>query len=149
MKYKVNWGTSIFFVIISMLVFMAVLIYISSRQNIDLVEDNYYEKSIDYQKHIEKVKNVASLKQKIQFTDSSGGLELVFPPEFINSKIIGNIYLYSPVKKENDFTVSISTDSALTQFIPYNLLKSGRYTVKVDWVVEERGYYQETKIQVK
>jgi len=63
MKIKFNWGTGLVIAMAVMIGGMVTLVTIAVRQDYDLVEDNYYQKSVDYQQHIEKVKRTDALEQ--------------------------------------------------------------------------------------
>ena len=54
MKIKFNWGTGIVIAMIVMVSGMIFLVSIALRQDYDLVEDDYYQKSVDYQRHIDE-----------------------------------------------------------------------------------------------
>ena len=57
MKIKFNWGTGVVLALLVMIAGMSFLVSIAIRQDFDLVDKDYYQKSITYQQHIEKVGN--------------------------------------------------------------------------------------------
>lgn len=149
MKFKFDWGAGVVAIIIGMLLFIGTLVFIATRQHFDLVDDDYYQKAIAYQQQIEKIRNANALTQGIQIVQQSDFLEVVFPPQANKNTLEGSIYFYSPVDKSNDFKVDIKPDEDLKQIIPTGELKSGRYTLKVDWKSNGIGYYHESKINIK
>lgn len=148
MKIKFNWGTGIVIAMIVMVSGMIFLVSIALRQDYDLVEDDYYQKSVDYQQHIEQVKNTDALAEKIKFEQTANSLILKFPQVAAVSDYSGEIHFYSPVEADLDETVKLKLDEQFSQTISLTHLKSGRYTVKIDWKAANVAYYQEYEIIV-
>jgi len=148
MKIKFNWGTGIVLAFLIMMSGMIYLVSIALRQDFDLVDDDYYQKSITYQQHIEKEKNNNALSEKIKIDQSTGSLSLTFPNLASVQEYSGEIHFYSPVEAKRDQTVKIKLDSSYIQTVDLTNLLKGRYEVKIDWKVGETGYYQEEEIVV-
>jgi len=148
MKMKFNWGTGIVLAFLIMISAMIYLVSITLRQNDDLVDNDYYQKSITYQEHIEKVKNNEALEVKIKFEQSSEFLKVTFPTLTANSEYSGDIHFYSPVEERRDLTVKIDLNPEFIQIIDLKKLEKGRYRVKIDWKAGKTDYYQEEEIVV-
>jgi len=148
MKIKFNWGTGIVIALIVMVGGMTFLVSIAVRQDYDLVDKDYYQKSVNYQQHIEKVNNTESLAQKILFIQSSDTLKLTFPDLGSIQKYTGEIHFYSPVQEKRDMTIPVNPDQKRMQTIDLKKLEYGRYEVKVDWSANKVDYYQEAEISV-
>jgi len=149
MKIKFNWGTGIVLALIVMVSGMLVLVSIAVRQDFDLVDKDYYQKSITYQQHIEKVGNTAELEKKIAFELSADTLKLTFPNLGNYKNIAGKIHFYSPVEARRDFSLEVNVDTGFSQIIYLKKLEKGRYQVKIDWKAGEVEYYQEEEIAVE
>jgi hypothetical protein len=149
MKIKFNWGTGIILTFVIMVSGMIYLVSIALRQNDDLVENDYYQKSITYQQHIEKVHHSDALAEKIRFELSDGTLNLKFPNLLNDQEYSGEIHFYSPVEEKRDMTVKIKLDSSYTQIISLINLQKGRYQVKINWSAGKVDYYQEEEITVE
>jgi len=148
MKIKFNWGTGIVLAMIVMIGGMITLVSIALRQDYDLVESDYYQKSVDYQKHIDQVKNTEALAEKIKFNQTSDSLRLTFPQLSAVENYSGEIHFYSPVEANRDETLKLKLDARFNQAVSLKGLKNGRYTVKVDWTANQTTYYQEQDITV-
>jgi hypothetical protein len=147
MNLKFNWGTGILIFILLFLVAMAAFLIFASKQEFNLVEDDYYEKAVHYQKQIDKTRNAAGLSAKIKISQDEKGIHLVFPDEFEEKPLSGKIHFYYPADKKFDYKTEIALDSLLKQSVP--LLKAGRYTVKIDWKSEDKEYYSEEVFVVR
>jgi len=148
MRFKFNWGTGIVIAFFVMIGGMITLVSIAVRQNYDLVESDYYEKSVDYQKHIDQVKNTEALAEKVKFDQANDSLKLTFPQLSDVQSYSGEIHFYSPVEANRDETVKVKPDSKFNQSISLKNLKNGRYLVKVDWLANKKAYYQEQEITI-
>jgi len=127
---------------------MIFLVSIAVRQDYDLVDKDYYQKSITYQQHIEKVRKNDALTEKIKFELSKASLKLTFPNLATFQEYTGEIHFYSPVAEKRDMTLKINLDKDYIQIIDLKSLEKGRYQVKIDWNVSGTGYYQEEEIAV-
>jgi hypothetical protein len=143
---KFNWGTGIVIALVIMITGMIVLVSIAVRQDYDLVDKDYYQKSINYQQHIEEVKNTEALPVKVLFEQIPDTLKLSFPNLDNSQKYSGEIHFYSPVEEKRDLFLKIKPDSSYRQIIDLRSLKSGRYQVKIDWTANKINYYQEEEI---
>jgi len=148
MKIKINWGTGIVVALVVMIGGMIFLVSIAIRQDYDLVDNDYYQKSVNFQQHIEEVKNTAALSEKIRLEQTDDSLKLIFPKLSTISDYSGNIHFYSPVEEKRDETIKLKLTDNFTQLIGLKGLKSGRYTVKIDWSANKVSYYQEEEIVV-
>jgi hypothetical protein len=149
MKIKFNWGTGIVIAFVIMVSGMIYLVSIAFRQNDDLVENDYYEKSIAYQQHIDKARNNDALTEKIKFENSPESLKLTFPSLADNQEYSGEIHFYSPVEEKRDLIVKIKLEPNFVQTIDLSHLQKGRYQVKIDWLAGKVSYYQEEEITVE
>ncbi len=148
MKIKFNWGTGVVIALLVMIAGMSYLVSIAVRQDFDLVDNDYYQKSITYQQHIEKVGNTAELEKKIVFELSADTLKLTFPNLGNYQNFTGKIHFYSPVEARRDYSLEVKPDTAFSQTIELKNLEKGRYQVKIDWTANEVSYYQEEEINL-
>ena len=148
MKIRFNWGTGIVLAMLIMVSGMIYLVSIAVRQDYDLVDKDYYQKSITYQQHIEKVRKNDALTEKIKFELSNASLKLTFPNLSTFQEYTGEIHFYSPVAEKRDMTLKINLDKNYIQIIDLKSLQNGRYQVKIDWEAGNTDYYQEEEIEV-
>lgn len=149
MKMKFNWGTGILFVIIFfLLAVIAFFIYISNL-DINLVEDNYYEKELAYQQRIDKLNNTSSLPGKIEVLQEPGVIIIQFP--HLDSALIPSGYLtfYRPSDPKKDFTVPLQLNDSCRQVLNISRIDKGKWMIKLDWNMNGKEYYFEEDIIVQ
>jgi hypothetical protein len=142
---KFNWGYKI---VLVYCVFVAGILYLvvqSSRQQMDLVTDDYYAQEIKYQEKIDQSKRVSALSEPIRFQLTEAGIEVNFPKEFDRKNIIGNALLYYPANEKKDVSASINTTQGKIEIsIPDK--RSGMHILKINWEVEGVSYYFEETV---
>ncbi len=143
MQFKFNWGTGIFIFLILFFIAIFSFVYFAFMQEVDLVEEDYYPKELNYQQHIQKRNNLKNLGEEIRLTQFNNQLTLVFPKSQNYDQIKGKILIYRPSDSGFDLKYTIELDSTNTQTINASKLLSGKYIVKVDWSYNELKYYQE------
>uniref|UniRef100_A0A832G833 Cytochrome C oxidase Cbb3 n=1 Tax=Ignavibacterium album TaxID=591197 RepID=A0A832G833_9BACT len=145
---KISWGTGIVIaIIIFVILVLAQTIYLMN-QKVDLVEEDYYKKGIEYQKDIDVQKKSRELSEPIKFDFNGQYLIINFPKDLSDNKLSGEILLYRPSDSGLDIKLPISTDS-LSQVIPVSNLKKGFWRVKLKWQYDGQDYYDETSFRVE
>ena len=87
MKIKWNWGTGILIGIIVFMTFIIGLVFVSFKQNFDLVEKDYYPKALEYQQQIDKESNAHNLKKQVTIENTGEQIILTFQ-SFRNTAVI-------------------------------------------------------------
>jgi nitrogen fixation protein FixH len=143
---KFNWGTGIaLFYSIFMLTMVATAVVASRNHDPGLVAKNYYDLDLNYQAHLEKKQNTATLAAlpKVRHDASLNAISIQFPSEM---KAIGTAKLYRSATTKDDFSAKIENTNALE--IPAANLASGRWHVELDWEANGKKYFWETAIFV-
>lgn len=146
---KLNWGS---WLVISFALFAFAtftMIYISMNQSIELVTDDYYEKELKYQDHIDVVKNTNALEGKVTFVFTSSTVTMTFPNIDMPSKYSGAIMFFRPSDKTKDFSQAVNVDSTYSQTISTDKLLKGMWRVKISWIVGRQNYYTEQPVIIQ
>jgi nitrogen fixation protein FixH len=149
MKIKFNWGTGIFIVLTIFFLGIIAFYFYITHLDINLVENNYYEKELSYQQRIDKVKNTESLQGKITFSKEPGILILDFPKLEAGNLPDGTVWFYRPSDPDKDFTVPLSLNDSLQQVFDVSKLDPGRWMVKLDWKMGGKEYYYEEGVFIE
>lgn len=147
MKFKFHWGHGIVLVIILFFGTIALRVYISYQHDIQLEDNNYYEKELTYQDQIDKERNTQNLVEKVVAMYNEPFLKISFPETFKGNNIEGTILLYRPSDAILDKDFILELDSNLNQTIEEKLAY-GRYIIKLEWKADGNEYYQEIKLDV-
>ncbi|AFH48437.1 FixH family protein [Ignavibacterium album JCM 16511] len=145
---KISWGTGIVIAIIIFVVLVLAQTIYLMNQKVDLVEEDYYKKGIEYQKDIDVQKKTNELSEKVNIDFNDQYLIISFPKNLSDNKLSGEILLYRPSDSGLDMKIPLSTDS-LSQVIPVSGLKKGFWRVKLRWQYEGQNYYDESSFRVE
>lgn len=144
---KINWGWKLTILYGGFVVIILVLVIGSARQRMDLVSSDYYAEELIFQKKIDAGKNQANLSASVDVHADSKMVFIEFPKELKDKNLTGKVQFYSPVNSDWDrnFTIHIRND----QFtIDRSKLMNTRYTLKINYTVGGKNYYQETELQL-
>lgn len=146
MKIKWNWGTAIFIAIAMFMVFIFTLVYMSTNNQINLVEKDYYPKGLKFQDRIEEVKNARQFEHKFKLLQKEDHIQLTFPEIYPDT---GTVVFFRPSDTQSDRTFSINPDSLWTMSFPANEFIRGKYVLKVHWKEDGKGYFIEKSFYFK
>jgi nitrogen fixation protein FixH len=140
-----NWGKSIVLCFVFFAAFVGTMAYKMATAKVDLVQKNYYQKEIDYQNQINRIKNYSALKtnKTMTYLPEVQALRIGFPTHV--SK--GEITFFRPSDKGLDFTVPIQRISLFTYST--KLLSKGRWKVQATWSDGVLEYFLEDEFTVK
>jgi hypothetical protein len=146
---KINWGTGI---VIGVLVFAILTIsmtVIFMTQDVYLVTDDYYEKTLTYQDEIDKQSRTKALDDEVEINFDGKIIGILFPSSYLDEKISGEIYFYRPSNPSLDFKIPLHLSREGNQFIPVERIEKGFWRLKLNWTMDKNGYYNERAITIE
>ena len=145
---KFNWGTGIGLFYILFMTTMIYMVYQSTLVDRNLVIENYYEKDLQYQSHLDKLNNTNNLKNDLKIFQNreEGYLRFSFPPEL--KTVGGTVLLYRPSDHAKDFETEIGVDEVHEMRIATKELQAGIWKIKVNWEGDETPFYKEISIKI-
>lgn len=141
MKIIGNWALGVTAIYGGFVLFLIGFFVISTLNKVDLVEDNYYDKEIAYQQHIDKVRRTKALASPMIWKRERETLILQFPKE-INA-VKGSVKLYRPSNSGRDVVIPIRMDMERMQSIPLNKMEKGLWRMQINWQTDSASYYNE------
>jgi hypothetical protein len=148
LKSKFSWGTGIVIGIVIFVVISVSMTIIFMMQDVNLVSDNYYEKSLVYQEEIDKQSRTKTLNEQVKINFNGQAVNVLFPTEYSVKKISGEIFFYRPSNPKLDFVLPIQVING-NQIIPVTRLEKGFWRIKLNWVMDGNGYYNERAITIE
>jgi hypothetical protein len=145
---KFNWGTGIFIFITLFILAVAAFIIYASNLDIKMVEDNYYDKELNYQERIDRLNNTAALPGKIDVKQEPGIIVVQFPTLDPLAVPEGKLLLYRPSDPSKDYTIPLQLNDSSRQVIDINVIDKGKWIIKMDWMMGGKGYYFEKEVFV-
>jgi hypothetical protein len=148
-KSKFSWGTGIVIGIIIFITLSVTMTIIFMTQDVSLVSDNYYEKSLVYQDEIDKQSRTQSLDDQIKINFDGEVITVLFPPDYLEKSISGEIYFYRPSDSSLDFKLPLMVSEKGSQIISVERLEKGFWRVKLNWTMNGNMYYNERTITIQ
>ena len=147
---KFNWGWGILLTCIGFVLFMSSLVYRATREKIEFVTENYYDKELQFQDQIDREAHTAALADKIKVAFSAGSNEVVikYPAEIDFRELTGEISFFKPDDASQDFEIPVRSDESNFQVIGTGGMKRGWWKIKLDWTAKDVQYYSEQKVFV-
>ena len=147
-KNKFSWGTGIVIGIIVFVLISVTMTVIFMTQDVSLVSDNYYEKSLSYQDEIDKQSRTNSLNENVSINFNGEEIKIAFPSTYLNKEISGEIFFYRPSDSKLDFKLPLQLVEG-NQIIPVERIEKGFWRIKLNWIVDGNGYYNERAITIE
>ena len=146
---KMNWGTGILIGIIIFIVISVTMTVIFMNQDVNLVTDKYYENSLKYQDEIDKQSRTNALSEEVKINFDAQVINVLFPEDYQNKSISGEIYFYRPSDPTLDFKIPLLINAGGNQIIPTERLAKGYWRLKLNWTMNGNGYYNERAITIE
>ena len=146
---KISWGTGIAIGIIIFVVISITMTVIFMTQDVNLVSDNYYEKSLGYQEEIDKQSRTKSLDEEVKINFNGEVINILFPSAYLDKDLSGEIYFYRPSNPGLDFKLPLHIGEDGSQIIPTQRLEKGFWRLKLNWTMDGNGYYSERAITIE
>ena len=138
-----SWGTKVIIILTVFVIGILSMVYISMQQTTEVIEDNYYERELQYQKIIDAKQNLHNLKDTVAI-HSEGQYVQVNIPEIAVSKLdSGTIQFLKLSNSKDDRTLEMKQESGTLYKIPASWLPKGWYKVKMQWTNDGVKYYHE------
>jgi len=142
------WGVTGTYLIFAALTLTMVAIAFTQRT--DLVTEDYYQREIDHQQHIERLARTQALPADVAwgFSHEQGHLVLRFPPHHFSDGPQGRVQLYRPDNAALDRDFAISLDASGRQRIAIDELTPGKWYVRIEWHADGEQYYSERELMI-
>ncbi len=143
MKIYGNWGLIVpvfYFAFVAVLV--AFVIW-TSTQTVELVDENYYDKEVEYTQRLKKVERTNRLAEQLELVYNNNAILLQFPKLNNYQAVKGEILFFRPSEKKLDFKAKVNLDSNFQTIFPAEKMKKGLWKLKIDWADGDSTYYNE------
>ena len=139
-----NWGKSIVVTFILFAGFIGSMVFLMSRQRVDLVRDDYYQDELNFQRQINRINNAATWNTDTAITYRPQWQQVIVKlPASIRK---GNVTFYRPADRRLDVTVPIADHAPNGQVVSTASLAKGYWRIQVTWSDGEQEYYAEKEL---
>ena len=130
-KFKFTWGHAVMLGLGAFMLFILTLIFLADESG-DLVSDEYYEESLDYQhQDIDARQRTNALAEIPKIQKQANGYLIVFPADIQPDS--GQIYMMRGAYKSEDISLPLQLNEQHNILIPAARMKPGEYDLKLSW----------------
>nr|WP_294858597.1 FixH family protein [uncultured Fluviicola sp.] len=140
-----NWGKGIIIGMGLFMGFILTMVVIMMRQKIDLVEEDYYKRELNYEDQLAAQKMYATSVGKISVTSEKNGLHVYFSSGF--QKDDATITLRRPNDKSKDLVLTIRPIDEVT--IPTSTFPKGLFTITVNGSIQGKPYEMSEQVTIR
>ncbi len=143
-----NWGYKILIGFSTFVIGMLCMVGIAMNQTNEMMDDNYYEKELQFQDKIDASKNLFAIDEKLSITDSGNVLILQLPAATVASNTIGTLECLRPSDQKKDVNLKIQLDNNGQQILPKTLFINGIYQLRINWVTNGKSYFHQQALTI-
>jgi hypothetical protein len=141
MMKKIHWGWGIAILYAGFTSMILTLVYLSSREKVELVTTDYYQKEMAYQGIIDANKNSNTDEIHAHLEIINHQLNIQFP--FSNEGVEKMIYVYHISESAKDQNIITSENQVLIA------LSKGKYSIQLSWQLNGKNYFEEKTIHIQ
>jgi hypothetical protein len=141
-----NWGKWIIVAFLLFAGFIATLVTVCMRQDVNLVSKDYYKDELAYQDQISRINNANELNEKPVIKSSGNFLEVDFNQFGQLEK--GELKLFRPSDSKMDKVFVIQPTAASKQIFALDGLGKGMYRARMKWQMNGKEYFVETIVTI-
>jgi hypothetical protein len=139
-----SWGKGISIFIIAFICIMLGMVWLASKQSIEMIDSNYYQKEVAFQGVIDgRHRLKEALAGKAFILNLPEKVQLQFPVATVSKVDSGYIELLKLDNQKFDMKVVLNPNAEAVQDIPKKEFREGKYRIRVLWSNEGQTYYHE------
>jgi hypothetical protein len=142
-----NFGGKITILYLSFVALIVTLVTLCYKQDVELVNDDYYAQEIKFQEKIDASNNEKGLASSIQHVVSENGIILTVDSAMLNKDFKGTATLFRPSDSKLDVTYHMNFVNN-EQVISKAALTKGVYKLQLSWVSNRVPYFKEEVIYI-
>lgn len=143
-KFNFTWGHGVIVALGFFIIFITTLVIVGTNRYMgEMVDEDYYEKTIIYQDDIEAANRANLLSPKPEIVKQANGYLVKFYNSQPNS---GRIYFMRSNTSDDDIIEPIKLNSRNEQLIHAVRLKDGDYEVSLRWKENNEDYLIKTTV---
>ena len=145
---KLNWGTGIGLFYAAFVVIMVSMVFFSARNNIDLVQEDYYAQDLNYEtfRRAREHARKEAFQIALNVDRPSEKISLQFPVD--QFPISGTITFFRPSDSKKDQRLEIKLDETGLMQIDSSPFASGLWKLQINWTSNDIPVYTEKVINL-
>lgn len=139
-----DFGKWIFVAFLLFGLFIATLVTVCIKQDINLVSENYYQEELAHQQKMDLIGNTQTLEVVPKITLDNGMINVDF--EGFDKLQNGELHLLRPSDQRLDYKFLLHPSHSTVQQFKVPQWQKGLYRVSMQWTMEGKDFYYEKLI---
>lgn len=141
-----TWGKWIVVAFVLFAGFIATLVTVCMRQDVNLVSKDYYKDELAYQDQIARIDNTNALREKPVIKRADNFLDVDFKQfdEIEN----GELKLFRPSDPKMDKVFLLQSTDVKKQSFSIDGMEKGMYRARMTWQMNGKEFYLETIVNI-
>lgn len=144
-----SWGYRVIIILAFFITGIIFMVYTATQQNIEMIDDHYYDKELQYQGVIDARKNLEKMKDSILVTEEGSMVRIKIPAPAAQNITEGYIEFLRHDDKSKDRKLNIDTDATGQQILPKSNFTKGVYKLRARWKSDGVEYYDERNVMMQ
>jgi len=145
MSVRLSWGTGIALSYAVFALATSGFVAFAMGRRVDLVSSDYYERSLQLERRLNAKRNAAEIGDAVVIEQKLETLAITFGLADAR-RATGRILLYRSSDARADREMPLDLDATGRQVIPLAGMKSGDWSVQIEWRLRDRDYYVERQL---
>lgn len=116
------------------------MIFYFMNQKVDLVTDNYYEKTLVYQNQIDQADRSRQFDKEIKLEYSDNQLKFIILDSLAENIKSGELYFYRPSNSTLDFKIPFQMNDEGEILLDVSKIERGYWKVHLTWLMNGESY---------
>jgi hypothetical protein len=142
MNKSFGWGQGIWLVYGFFAAGILLLVYLSTKQSIDLVDEQYYQQELAFQGRLDAQNRANSRGMLLELKGDSLRIKGV-------GATYGSVYAYCPTQSQNDRRWVLDLKASRVWSLPLSTLMPAAYRLDVEWVEAGDTFFQSIDYRAK
>lgn len=133
---------------IGMILFMCVMVYLSVKQNFDMVSKNYYEEELQFQHKINATQNTMPYGAGFNIQLQNKNIVLQIPESLSKEIKNAEVVFYCMSNSKLDKTIALQANTTGLYVIEAAAWHKAVYKVKISITTKQQEYYKELALAI-
>lgn len=144
-----NWGFRILIAYAAGVCFIMYFVIRSMMLNTEMAEENYYDKELTFNTHIQGVNNAQKMVNPIVVSNLSHQIEIYIDSTIASGIENGEIHFYNPASEKSDKKYKLKSSLSGKYYFNKSTFNKGKYYVKISFDYHQQPYYTEQVIFIQ
>ncbi len=144
-----NWGIRIIIAYAAGVCFILYFVVRSMMLNTEMAEENYYDKELAYNTHIQGVNNAKKMTNPIVVSTLNNKIYISIDSVVTAELNNGEIHFYNPASEKSDKKFKLSASASGKYIFNNSAFNKGKYYVKISFDYHQQPYYTEQVIFIQ